>query len=134
MAKKTIEERLLAKRIINSETNCWEFTGAINRGGYGMMHISKGELGLDKKKVITVHRVSYVYFNQLEITDIDKFVVAHKCDNRNCFNPEHLALVTQHENLTDMLNKGRGRNQHSDKQITDAKNQRDMRDYMTWIT
>jgi predicted DNA binding protein len=35
-------------------------------------------------------------------------VIAHRCDNPACFNPEHLFLCTQAENLADMRSKGRG--------------------------
>ena len=34
-------------------------------------------------------------------------VVAHKCDVPNCYNPEHLFICTQAENLADMRLKGR---------------------------
>ena len=35
------------------------------------------------------------------------FMVLHKCDVRNCINPEHLRLGTAKENTQDMLNKNR---------------------------
>lgn len=34
-------------------------------------------------------------------------VVRHKCDNRNCINPEHLELGTQQENVQDMIDRNR---------------------------
>lgn len=37
----------------------------------------------------------------------DGMVVAHKCDNPACHNPDHLFVCTQKENLADMKAKGR---------------------------
>ena len=33
--------------------------------------------------------------------------VLHSCDNRRCINPKHLFLGTQHDNVLDMISKGR---------------------------
>jgi hypothetical protein len=41
--------------------------------------------------------------------------VLHHCDNPLCFNTEHLFLGTQRDNVVDMMQKGRHRNQNETK-------------------
>lgn len=108
----TIEQRLFANRIITEPDNCWEWQLSINRGGYGMIAISN-DLGINKKRLLTVHRASFAFFNNKTIPEIEPYVIAHLCDNRKCFNPEHLECVSQKENLADMLAKKRNRHRAS---------------------
>jgi hypothetical protein len=89
-------ERLLKRITINEETGCWEWQGAVNNIGYGMIR--------DGKKMRTTHRVSYEYHTG-DIPD-DKCVL-HTCDNRKCANPDHLWIGTHKENIEDMISKGR---------------------------
>lgn len=104
--KLSIEERLLARRTINKETNCWEFTGgrSNNGTGYGVMNISG--------KTVRVHRLAYELF----IGEIPNGqLVLHSCDNRKCFNPEHLSLGNQKENMREMVGRNRDKNRNVDK-------------------
>lgn len=90
-------ERLLNKVIINEVTDCWEWQGATNNIGYGMIR--------DEQKMRTAHRVSYEEHTQ---TKIPRFLcVCHACDNPICVNPNHLWLGTMKDNMQDMLAKGR---------------------------
>lgn len=93
---KIIKRLDTAKRI--SDTGCWEYTGALNNVGYGLVHHGK--------KLRTVHRVSY----EVYIGDIPPgLFVLHTCDVRNCYNPAHLYAGTQTQNMNDMRSRGRDR-------------------------
>jgi hypothetical protein len=94
----SLAERLLAKRNV-TESGCWEFTGHINNRGYGL--ISKGGRS---QKLMLCHRASYESF----VGPIPEGkIVLHKCDNTKCFNPDHLSVGTQQDNMDDMASKGR---------------------------
>src|SRR5687768_8367925 len=101
---KTIEQRLLSNREI-TENGCWRWTGSTYKkdidNSYGAIGLS-----LDKgRKVYQVHRISYAYFNDMTMDEIANGVIAHLCDYKRCFNPEHLAYVTMQMNTADYLEK-----------------------------
>lgn len=76
-------------------SECWYWIGSKNKHGYGQV----GFKGQNK-----AHRLSWLMFNG-EIPEDMK--VLHRCDIRNCVNPDHLFLGTQNENIKDMDSKGR---------------------------
>lgn len=83
-----------------TELGCWEWTGVTARNGYGSMQIK------DDGKWVTarVHRVAYGIF----IGPVPEGRnVLHSCDIRRCFNPSHLRIGTQSENIRDMDIRGR---------------------------
>lgn len=93
------KKRLFLKRKINDE--CWEWTGVRNNKGYGF--ISWGQR--DKKRKYVVSRIAYTIWKG-EIPE--GMMVCHSCDNSACFNPDHLWLGTQFDNMQDCVKKGRG--------------------------
>lgn len=88
-------------------TGCWEWTGSKNQAGYGAITLTNGSI----KYTIRVHRISY-FVRYFEFPQ-DGLCVLHKCDNPKCFNPEHLCIGTQKQNMKDAVNKGRVRNGYS---------------------
>ena len=88
-------ERLWAK--IDASGDCWLWTGARQRSGYGRIMVSKGRFDL-------AHRVSY----RLTRGEIPEgMFVLHSCDNPQCVKPAHLFVGTQADNMRDCRAKGR---------------------------
>lgn len=97
----TALQGFLVKRVLKTETGCWEWQGIMHHSGYGCFK--------DKGKFTYTHRASYAAFHG----DASGMFVCHRCDNPRCLNPDHLFLGTHQENMDDMKAKGRGRNQSS---------------------
>lgn len=81
-----------------TETECWVWNGELIRGGYGRKRVAGG------KRVI-VHRAMWEEYTGRRIPD--GMVVMHTCDNPACYNPAHLSLGTQQDNIRDCMAKGR---------------------------
>lgn len=84
-AEAKIEALLRKSRL---EDGCWVYEGTITKFGYGRMTY-QGVL-------MHVHRWAY---EQLVCPIPDGLVPDHTCENKACFNPRHLELVTVRENL-----------------------------------
>ena len=79
------------------DNGCWNFTGSINQGGYGRIKL--------KKQEYLAHRLmAHLTIRPLSS---DTQVVAHKCDNPRCINPEHLFITSNTGNMADRDAKGR---------------------------
>lgn len=60
-----------------------------------------------RRKSLKHHRLVYAAHHNMSLEEMKNFVVMHKCDVRNCINPEHLMLGTVAMNNRDKLLKGR---------------------------
>lgn len=91
-------DRVMARiRVVS--TGCWEFTGARNSAGYGIVGLGGREKPNDR-----AHRVVFRHFKG----EIPKgFYVCHSCDNPPCCNPEHLFAGSPKDNRLDCKRKGR---------------------------
>ncbi len=80
---------------VSKTENCWEWTGALQRNGYGWFRYN-GKMG-------KAHRYSHL----ISKGDPGKLCVLHRCDNKRCVRPDHLFLGTVADNNADCIKKGR---------------------------
>jgi hypothetical protein len=95
--------------------DCWPWKLRISRHGYGQAAVNC------PKETALAHRVAFT----LAFGPIAQgLFVCHRCDVRNCCNPNHLFLGTNQDNMDDMNSKGRavkvkGQDQHLSKLTPD---------------
>lgn len=83
-------DRLFSHRKI-LPNGCWEFIGHISKQGYGRLGIGR--------KLYKANRLSAILW--LGLKEDSPLYALHKCNNRKCFNPQHLYLGTQIDNMRD---------------------------------
>lgn len=107
-------ERFWRNKRVSSD-GCWEWQGRLEKNGYGRLRRHR------LQRHVSVHRLSWeLTFGAIP----DGLCVLHRCDNRRCYNPEHLFLGTHKDNVQDMLQKGRSNNargeRHGRAKLSDA--------------
>jgi hypothetical protein len=95
-----IQDRFWSKVKISTADACWLWQAATIRG-YGQIGS-----GGHPKRPLYAHRVAWELTHGAIPDDLN---VLHRCDVPLCVNPAHLFLGTQHDNLADMVAKGRDR-------------------------
>lgn len=84
-------------------SGCWIWSKAVQKSsGYGMLRVSG--------RPILAHRASWMAFRG----ETNGLHVLHKCDVRQCANPDHLFLGTDKDNSDDMMAKGRNRHPYGE--------------------
>ena len=95
---------------VKKTDTCWLWNGYKSKGGYGRIK--------NNRRFHFAHRVSWEFVNGKIPNGL---LVLHKCDVRNCVNPDHLFLGTHADNNHDMYAKGRGRGARSGEAHHNAK-------------
>jgi hypothetical protein len=84
---------------VNKTEGCWLWAASKMTRGYGQFYPSNSG-----HQNVGAHRYAW----QLENGPIpERLLVLHKCDVRDCVNPSHLFLGTNHDNTMDAVKKGR---------------------------
>ena len=85
-----LAERFWSKVNKGTPLDCWEWTAAKDKTGYGLFRAVSGQ------SMVRPHRVAY----ELVIGAIPEGLeLDHLCNNRGCVNPYHLQPVTRLENM-----------------------------------
>lgn len=87
-----------------TESGCWEYRGARNAKGYGVVSVHKR----GQRKA---HRVMYEWMHGP--FPEDRPLARHRCDNPSCINPSHIVPGTHEENMADMVERGRSVRSHT---------------------
>jgi Autographiviridae endonuclease len=89
---KPILERLEQRKVVDGQ--CWRYRGVHDRAGYAFVTY--------KRVTERVHRVSAHLFLGYDLNSVSD--VLHKviCRFKDCWNPEHLYIGTDADNVKDM--------------------------------
>jgi hypothetical protein len=96
-ATSAFRERFWSKVDRRGPDDCWLWTAAVDKRGYGKFSIARSQW-------TAASRVAYALSNGIIP---DGTFICHSCDNPGCCNPAHLWIGDSKSNHDDMLDKGR---------------------------
>ena len=80
--------------------DCWIWCGAVTSAGYGALGAGRRGDG-----IVLAHRFSFEHYYETAIPP--NMDICHRCNNRQCVNPNHLYLGTRKENMEQARRDGR---------------------------
>lgn len=83
----------LSRHSVNSLTQCWEWTGYVDRNGYARAYDPARPRG---RRTDWAHRVSYEHYKGSIPSGHE---IDHTCQNTICVNPDHLDAVSKAEHV-----------------------------------
>lgn len=87
-----IRERFAKRVRVDSATGCWQWTGLLTAGGYGVLPVRAD----GRTAHLRAHRLAYaIHIGPLD----DTLTIDHLCRVRSCVNPAHLEQVPQRVNI-----------------------------------
>lgn len=84
-------------------TGCWNWTGNMDKDGYGRVAAEILENGVRRRGNERAHR----FFYRMRYGPQVNQWVLHKCDNRLCCNPDHMFVGDSVDNTRDRTKKAR---------------------------
>lgn len=99
----SLDDRLRRIGWTATEAGCWEWRGARNPAGYGILAAGLRSTS-GNCRPLHASRAAYLAWNG---PIPEGLFVLHKCDNPPCINPDHLFIGDARDNSRDMVEKGR---------------------------
>lgn len=106
LTKESAKRKLIFRRRIDTKTGCWIYMGKLTDKGYAHVGIAG--------KVISAHRLAAYAWKSFDLNS--DLHVLHDCpdrDNPSCFNPDHLWIGKNSDNMRDAREKGSFTGDHS---------------------
>jgi hypothetical protein len=101
MSKSHLREFIRSRRVVDTETGCWMWTGGLNNSGYGLIMV-------DSKHYSITKIVLWAFKGMEEAITNTKKHACHHCDTPGCVRPYHLFLGSARDNMADRERKKRG--------------------------
>lgn len=108
-----LRDHLRSKVASGHESECWPFSGARSRIGYGRLSQRIGPREEGRRRWMLAHRVAFEIANGPIEAGL---MVLHRCDNPPCCNPSHLYAADHKQNMEDIVARRRlrhGESNHS---------------------